>query len=128
MKKYNIALLLAALALSTFFFACEKEEPGLPEIDLGQPVEGQLYIGPVSIVGWVRDESLHRLKISITKDTDTSLLFNYSRHWHGRSEFYFEELYTPDSLSVETPVTLTIEVEDEDDLKSSKTIKFRVKS
>ena len=128
MKKFNAPSWLASLALAIFFAACDKEQAAAPpSIELIEPMEGKLYEREVPISGWVRDESLHRLKIRIAKDADGGQVFNYSKHWHGRKEFYIEELFLPDSLSGETAFTLTIEVEDEDDLKTEKAVNFKVK-
>lgn len=128
MKKFNAPSWLAPLALAIFFAACDKEQAAAPpSIELIEPMEGKLYVREVPISGWVRDESLHRLNIKITNDADGSEIHSYSRHWHGRTEFYIEDLFTADSLHGETPMTLYLEVEDDDDLKSTKTVKFKVK-
>lgn len=126
MKKFQKTLLLAALALITAFSACKKEDEA-PKITLEEPTEGMVVSGEVHIHGKVTDEDLHNLDIKVTKDSDGSELFTFSKHWHGKSEFEFGEHFTPEGLTGETPVTLLIEVEDGLDQISSKTVKFKVK-
>ncbi len=124
--KIQTQLLLVALSIVTLFAACKKEDEA-PNIFLEEPTEGSLVSGEVHIHGKVTDESLHNLKIKITKDADGAELFSFSKHWHGKLEYDMDEHFTPEGISGETPVTLFIEVEDELDQVSTKTVKFRVK-
>lgn len=126
MKNVQKTLLLAALALITVFSACKKEDEA-PKITLEKPTEGMVVSGEVHIHGKVTDEDLHKLNIRVTKDSDGSEIFIFSKHWHGKSEYDIDQHFTPSGLTSETPVTLLIEVEDGLDQISTKTVKFKVK-
>jgi len=126
MKYIQNLLLLAALATALLFNACKKEDEA-PKIVLDEPTEGMLVSGEVHIHGKVTDEDLHNLDLKVTKDTDGSELFTFSKHWHGKSEFEIDQYFTPTGLTGETAVTLFIKVEDGLDQITTKTIKFKVK-
>jgi len=126
MKYIQNLLLLAALATALLFNACKKEDEA-PKIVLDEPTEGMLVSGEVHIHGKVTDEDLHNLDLKVTKDTDGSELFTFSKHWHGKSEFEIDQHFTPTGLTGETAVTLFIKVEDGLDQITTKTIKFKVK-
>jgi hypothetical protein len=126
MKNIQNLLLGAAIATTTFFSACKKEDKA-PEITLDEPTEGMVVSGEVHIHGKVADEDLHNLDIKVTKDADGTELFTFSKHWHGKSEYEIDQHFTPDGMTGETAVTLLIEVEDGLDQISTKTVKFKVK-
>lgn len=127
MKNVQKALLFAAFALITVFSACEKDEDKAPQISLEEPTEGMVVSGEVHIHGKVSDEDLHNLHIKVTKDSDGSELFTFSKHWHGQSEYNIDQHFTPTGLTGETPVTLFIEVEDGLEQISTKTVHFKIK-
>ncbi len=127
MKNAQKTLLLAALALISVFSACKKEEDKAPKITLEEPTEGMVVTGEVHIHGKVTDEDLHNLDIKVTKDSDGSELFTFSKHWHGQSEYDIDQHFMPNGLTGETPVTLLIEVEDGLDQVSTQTVHFKIK-
>lgn len=126
MKNSQKTLLLAVFALVMAFSACKKEDEA-PKISLEEPTEGMVVSDEVRIHGKVSDEDLHNLDIKVTKDSDGSELFVFSKHWHGKSEYDIDEHFTPAGLSAETPVTLLIEVEDGLDQISTQTVRFKIK-
>ncbi len=126
MKKLQNLVLLSVFAITLVINACRKVDEA-PKIILDEPTEGMLVSGEVHIHGRVTDEELHNLNIKVTKDADSSVLFTLSRHWHGKSEFGIDEHFTPSGITGETAVTLFIEVEDEADQVTTKTVRFRVK-
>lgn len=126
MKNFQNLLLLAAFATAFLLNACKKEDKA-PEITLDEPTEGMVVSGEVHIHGNVTDEDLHNLDITVKKDADGSELFSFSKHWHGKSEYEIDEHFTPTGLTGETAVTLLIEVEDELDQITTKTVKFKIK-
>lgn len=127
MKNSQKTLLLFAWALVAALAACQKENDEAPKISLEKPAEGMVVSGEIHILGKVSDEDLHKLDIRVTKDSDGSELFIFSKHWHGKSEFDIDQRFTPSGLSAETPVTLLIEVEDGLDQISTQTMHFKVK-
>jgi hypothetical protein len=126
MKNIQKLLLLAAFATALLFNACKKEDEA-PKLILDEPTEGMLVSGEVHIHGKVTDEELHNLDIKVTKDADGAELFTFSKHWHGQSDYDIDQHFTPTGLTGETAVTLFIEVEDELDQITTKTVKFKVK-
>lgn len=93
---------------------------------LEKPTEGASISGEVHIHGTVTDKSLHEMEIKVTKDSDGSQLFKATPKVHDKTEFSFDEHFTP-SVAGETAVTLTITVEDHSSNKTVKTVSFTVK-
>lgn len=102
----------------------DKDAPGLT---IEKPAENAVVSGEVHIHGKVTDNSLHELEIKVTKDSDGSELFKATPSVHDKTEYSFDEHFTPSGLSGETSVTLTIIVEDHSDNVTNKSIKFKVK-
>jgi hypothetical protein len=92
-----------------------------------KPADNTVVSGKVEIHGKVTDKSLHELEIKVTKDSDGSELFKATPSVHDKTEYSFDEHFTPSGLSGETSVTLTIIVEDHSDNVTNKSIKFKVK-
>lgn len=126
MKNFQKLLFLTVLVIALLFNSCKKEDTP-PQIVLEEPTEGMVVSGEVHIHGKVTDEDLHNLNITVTKDADGSELFTFSKHWHGKSEYDIDEHFTATDITGETPVTLSIEVEDGLDQITTKTVKFKIK-
>ncbi|MBK9566918.1 MAG: hypothetical protein IPO37_17625 [Saprospiraceae bacterium] len=56
------------------------------------------------------------MEIKVTKDSDGSELFKASPSVHDKTEYSFDEHFTPSGLSGETAVTLIIKVEDHSEM------------
>ena len=132
MQKFSfwaLALLAAALLFTP---ACKDEHEhsdedlNAPVLTLEGPGEGESISGEVHIHGKVTDESLHEMEVKVTKDSDNSELLKVAPTVHDKTEYSFDEHFTP-SVAAETPVTLTITVEDHSANKTVKTVKFKVK-
>lgn len=130
MKKQNFLFLLVLTITLFAFDACKDgtEEPdtAAPVLTIEDPVEGASISGEVHIHGEVTDQSLHEMEIVVTKDSDGSELFKVTPTVHDEAEYHFDEHFTP-TVAEETPVTLTITVEDHSDNVTTKTVKFKVK-
>lgn len=131
MKNFQKLLFFAAFILAITFVACHhdhnEDDTLAPTLSLEKPVDGAVVSGEVHIEGKVTDESLHEMTITVTKDSDYSELFKAEPTVHDKTEFDFDEHFTPTGLTAETPVTLTITVEDHNSNKTSKTVKFKLK-
>ena len=132
MKKQNL-LILFALFVSVFAFnACKDDDDDhgtdttTPVLIIEEPAEGESISGEVHIHGKATDESLHEMEIKVTQDSDDSELFKATPTVHDETEYHFDEHFTP-TVAAETPVTLTITVEDHSDNVTTKTVKFKVK-
>jgi len=126
-RTYSLSIISTVFAIF-LFAACNKDTDKPPVINLTSPVEGSTVAGEVRIQGSVADESLHRLKLKVTLNDDGTEIFSYSKHWHGKKEFSFDERFTPTELSGNTQATLWIEVEDELNQKTTKTVGFTIGS
>lgn len=103
-----------------------EDDANAPVVTIEAPLEGASISGPVNIHVKVTDESLHEMEIKVTKDGDGSELFKTNPTVHDKTEFNFEESFTP-SVTSETAVTLTIKVTDHGDNTTTKVAKFTVK-
>lgn len=104
----------------------DEDDTNAPLLTLNEPAEGASISGQVHVEGKVTDESLHEMEIKVVKDSDGSILLNATPTVHDKTEYSFDEHFTP-TVAAETPVTLTITVEDHNDNKTVKTVKFTVK-
>lgn len=131
MKKYLFAayaaLFLAALSLP----ACKEEhdhdddeDTEAPVLTIESPTEGGTYTGSLEIHLEVTDESLHEMSIRVTRDSDDSVVFEEEPTVHDEIEFHFEHLHTFTGLSGDTPMTLTVVVEDHSANTTTKTVRF----
>lgn len=133
MKKQNLLLLFALFISVVSFNACKDDDDDhaadttAPVLTIEDPTEGASISGEVHIHGDVTDESLHEMEIKVTQDSDGAELFKANPTVHDLTEYQFDEHFTPGVLA-ETPVTLTITVEDHSDNVTTKTVKFKVKA
>lgn len=130
MKKIQSLLLLAAIALTATIVACHKhddEDTSAPGLTIEGPADGESISGEIHIHGKVTDASLHEMEIRLTLDSDGSELFKATPTVHDKTEYSFDEHFTPSGLTTEVPVTLTITVEDHNANSTTKTVKFKVK-
>ena len=131
MKKQNLLLFFALFISVLAFNACkDNNDEGdtiAPVLTIENPTEGASISGEVHIHGNVTDESLHEMEIKVTQDSDGSELFKANPTVHDETDFDFDEHFTPGVLA-ETPVTLTITVEDHNSNVTTKTVKFKVKA
>lgn len=130
MQKQLSWLLLAALVL-TAVAACKKstEEPdtNAPVLTITSPAADASISGPVSITGKATDESMHELVVQVHRDSDNTLLYTQSPTVHDLTQYDINFTWTPAGLSGETPVTLTITVEDHSNHTTTQSVKFSVK-
>jgi hypothetical protein len=131
MKKHNLLLFFALFINVLAFNACkdggdDNEDVNAPVLTTEDPVEGESISGEVHIHGKVTDESLHEMEIKVTQDSNGAELFKATPTVHDETEYHFDEHFTP-TVATETPVTLTITVEDHSDHTTTKTVKFKVK-
>ena len=122
-------LLFSVLCLLTVA-ACHKhdhdDDSEAPVLNIEKPTEGSSIAGEVHIHGTVTDNILHEMAITVTRDSDGTQLFKATPKVHNKTEYSFDEHFTP-IVSEETAVTLTITVVDHSSNKTVKTVKFSVK-
>ena len=128
----NSKILFLAVFSLLSFVSCHKHDnkndTQAPDLTIEDPTEGLIITGEVHIHGKATDESLHEMEIKVVKDSDGSEMFKATPSVHDETEYNFDEHFTPSGLTAETPVTLTITVEDHSDHITTKTVKFKVKS
>lgn len=135
MKNKLFLTLGLLLSLGIFLPACHKdaahehndEDVTPPAIVISSPVADAAISGLVAIIGKVSDESLHELRIKVTRDSDDKLLFSKSPTVHDLTEYDFDLSWTPVDITDETAVTLSVQVEDHSDHSVTQTLKFKVK-
>lgn len=113
------------------FNAChnhDEDDTTDPVLTITSPAADASLTGKVTISGKATDESLHEMSIVVTKDSDSSELFNAAPEVHDETDYTISESWTPTGLTSETPVTLTVTVEDHSEHKVVKTVKFKAKS
>jgi hypothetical protein len=67
------------------------------------------------------------MEIKVTRDADGSEIFKSTPTVHDKTEYDFDEHFTPSGLTAEIPVTLVIKVEDHNENITTKTVKFKIK-
>ena len=125
------SFLFATLCLLTVA-ACHKHDDTdtiAPVLTITSPAADASIAGAVAITGAVTDESLHELLITVTKDSDGSVLFvpAVDPEVHDLTSYVINETWTPVGITAETAVTLTVTAEDHNSNKVVKTVKFKVK-
>ena len=130
-----------ALVISSLLFtaACKKHDDHkhdetdttYPQITITTPVDMQTYKSgdSVYIKGSVTDNDLHEMKITITKDSDSSELFSESPVVHGMSSYAINTFWLSGLSSGAAsyiPATLLVTAEDHAGNKSSKKVAIRI--
>lgn len=126
-KIQNYVLLAFLLAVS--IIACHKHEDDTnnPVVTITAPTVNASITGDVVIAGVVTDESLHAMTIKVTKDSDNSELFSAAPEIHDLTSYTIAEVWTPNGITAETAVTLTVTASDHSDHAVTTTVKFTVK-
>ncbi len=123
-------MLFALLCLLTIAACKDDHDHGddtvAPSVTIHTPTENESVSGEVHVEITVTDESLHEMDVTVTKDSDGSILYTDSPSVHDKTEYDFHEHFTP-TVTEETPVTLTVVVADHSDHTTTKTVKFKVK-
>ncbi len=131
MKKYLLAAFAALFIAALSFTACkdkqEDEDTQAPVLTIESPTEGGVYTGSVNLHMQVTDESLHEMSVKVTRDSDNSVVFEEDPTVHDETDFHFEHTHTFTGLSGDTPMTLTVVVEDHSAHSTTQTIHFTAK-
>lgn len=130
MKIKHIFLLAVLTAFMTPFNACKNGDEGDtndPVLTIESPVANASIQGAVDIHLHVTDESLHEMEVKVTKDSNGSVVFEEYPTVHDETDFHYEKSFTPSGLTGDTPMTLTVTVEDHSDNSVTKTVKFTAK-
>lgn len=113
------------------FAACKdddnSEDTTDPVVTIESPAANAVIQGAVDIHIHVTDESLHEMEVKVTKDSDGSVVFEETPTVHDETDYHYEKSFTPSGLSGDTPMTLTVTVEDHSDHVVTKTVKFIAK-
>ncbi len=130
MKQIQNSLLLLLL-VSITAIACHKHEheddAEAPAILITSPAVNASISGAVAIAGIITDDSLHEMSITVTKDSDNTVLFTATPTVHNLTSYTIAETWTPASIAAETAVSLTVEVEDHGGNFATQIVKFMVK-
>ena len=131
MKFKHIFLLTAFVSVMVTFAACKdddnSEDTTDPVVTIESPAANAVIQGAVDIHIHVTDESLHEMEVKVTKDSDGSVVFEETPTVHDETDYHYEKSFTPSGLSGDTPMTLTVTVEDHSDHVVTKTVKFIAK-
>ena len=124
--------MLLALLVSAFTFnACkdnnEETDTNAPVLTIESPTENAMMQGAVQIKLHVTDESLHEMDVKVTQDSDGSVVFEEAPLVHDETDYHYEKSFTPSGLTGDTPMTLTVTVEDHSANITTQTVKFTVK-
>ena len=125
--KFFLFSILSILILSSCHDHHDENDKDAPVLLIEKPADNTVVSGKVEIHGKVTDKSLHEMEIKVTKDSDGSELYKATPSVHDKTEYSFDEHFTPSGLSGETAVTLTIKVEDHSDNVTTKSVKFKVR-
>lgn len=131
MKFKHIFLLTAFVSVMVTFAACKDdnnvEDTTDPVVMIESPAANAVIQGAVDIHIHVTDESLHEMEVKVTKDSDGSVVFEETPTVHDETDYHYEKSFTPSGLTGDTPMTLTVTVEDHSDHVVTKTVKFTAK-
>jgi hypothetical protein len=126
----QLKAMLFSLLCTFMVAACHdhnhEDDVAAPTVNILTPTENESVSGEVHVEITVTDESLHEMEVTVTKDSDGSVLYSDKPSVHDKTEYDFHKHFTP-AVADETPVTLTVIVEDHSDRKTTKTVKFKVK-
>jgi hypothetical protein len=109
--------------LSVFAFACKKDKIA-PSLSITSPAENAQSSAIVIIKGTASDEHLNSMSFKVTRDGTGAVLYTKELSLDGLSSYNFEEQFDPGVVAVNTNVTLTIEVIDNNSSKTSKVVHF----
>lgn len=122
------ALLLLSVFTTT---ACkdshDEGDTEAPAVTVLNPTEGAAYTAALDIDVDVTDESLHEMSVKVTKDSDASVVFEDDPTVHDETHYIFTHSLTFSGLAGDTPMTLTVVVEDHNANKTTKTVHFTAK-
>lgn len=126
MKKVQLLLLLALATAG--FTACHEHDTdeNAPVVTIESPTTNATISGAISLDIRATDESLHEMSVVITRDSDESELYSDEPTVHDETDYHYQKTFTPSGISAETALTLTVTVEDHEDHKTVKTVKFKV--
>ena len=110
---------------SIILFSCKKDKDA-PVLTISSPSTGATINGVVNITGIVTDKELHQMEITITKNSDASVLYTKIISVHELTTYNFNETYTPTGITADTDVTLTIKVEDHVPNITTKIVVFKL--
>jgi hypothetical protein len=120
--------LILFVTIILFAFSCNKDKDA-PTLVINSPSDGATVTGTVTIAGMVTDKSLHEMTVLLTKDADGSELFSKTiTDVHDLASYNFNETYNPVGINSFIDVTCTVTVEDHMENKTTKTVKFKLKS
>jgi hypothetical protein len=129
--RHNI-LLFGSILLLSVCASCHHHDDNdtvAPTLSILSPTADASLTGTVSIAGTTADEkSLHEISIVVTNDSDGAELFKAEPEVHNKANYSISEVWAPSGLGAETPVTLTVTVEDHGENKTVQTVKFKAKS
>jgi hypothetical protein len=67
------------------------------------------------------------MTVVVTRNSDGKVVFTEDVTVHDEISHDYDKWFTPTGLTGDTPMTLTVEVEDHDENKTTKTVKFTAK-
>jgi len=126
----NLLLLITLFSISAV--ACHKHEHDDddatdPVLVITAPTVNASISGVVTIAGTVTDMGLHEMSVTITKDSDNTVLFTATPNVYDLTSYIIAEVWTPVGIAAETAVTLTVVAEDHSGNMVTQTVKFTVK-
>jgi hypothetical protein len=125
-KKINMSKnLLFIFLVTTFFFACKKEEDHdhnhdettdttYPVVTIDSPVENEMFHNgdTVHMIGLVTDNELHNGVIKIIDDTTAFEYYSYYHYVHETSSSVIDFDYVVTGVTQNSAVTITFTYDD----------------